>query len=198
MNGKVVLITGSSSGTGAVTAQEFAKLGAKLVITGRNAQGIRSTADACEKLSPNVICDLEKDEDIRKLVNCTIDYYEKLDLLICFHGIGKMTSYDMPNLIELHDSIMKVNLRAIVYLCHLTIPHLVKRRGSIIIMSSIGAEKPYDQDMVGCMANAAVDLFVRYLAVRLGPEDKASFLNGVNLKVDGGYSLVIVPAITDK
>ncbi|RWS13000.1 hypothetical protein B4U79_10686, partial [Dinothrombium tinctorium] len=264
MNGKVVLITGSSSGTGAVTAQEFAKLGAKLVITGRNVQGVKNTADACAKLSPQgykpleIICDLDKDEDVRKLINKTIDYFGKLDILIGFHGIGDMTSYDTPNLMEVYDRVMRTNLRANVYLCHLAIPHLIKTKGNIILMSSIGAEKPYDHDMAFCMANAAVDLFARYIAVRLAPKgvrvntirptymvtpskvsifhkmgmkdeeikemweylekenpmqrnltsydvanvtvflasDKASFVNGVNLKIDGGHSDVTVAATT--
>ena len=49
--GKVALITGSSSGIGAATAIEFAKLGAQVVVTGRNQQKMKKVAEECERVS---------------------------------------------------------------------------------------------------------------------------------------------------
>lgn len=49
--GKVALITGSSSGIGAATAIEFAKLGAQVVVTGRNQQKIKKVIEECERVS---------------------------------------------------------------------------------------------------------------------------------------------------
>lgn len=50
--GKVVLVTGSSSGIGESTVKLFAAAGAKVVVTGRNAERIANVAKACEALSP--------------------------------------------------------------------------------------------------------------------------------------------------
>ena len=50
--GKVVLVTGSSSGIGAETVKLFASLGAKVVVTGRNKTRIKSVAQEAQKLSP--------------------------------------------------------------------------------------------------------------------------------------------------
>jgi len=51
--GKVVLVTGSSSGIGAGTVKLFSLLGAKVVVTGRNQTRIKSVAEEVHKLSPH-------------------------------------------------------------------------------------------------------------------------------------------------
>ena len=52
-HGKVVLVTGSSSGIGATTALSFSKLGAKVVVTGRDAKKVDEVAEQCQQLSPH-------------------------------------------------------------------------------------------------------------------------------------------------
>lgn len=59
-NGKVVLITGSSSGIGATTARLFAKLGAYVVVTGRDHARIAEVARDCYKLSPRRLSVIEE------------------------------------------------------------------------------------------------------------------------------------------
>ena len=58
--GKVVLVTGSSSGIGEGTVKLFSILGAKVVITGRNATNIKSVAEEVHKLSPHGLKVLNK------------------------------------------------------------------------------------------------------------------------------------------
>ena len=57
-SGKVVLITGSSSGIGAVAAEEFSKAGAQVVITGRNAQNLANVGKRCLEVSPKSALDM--------------------------------------------------------------------------------------------------------------------------------------------
>ena len=57
--GKVVLITGSSSGLGAQTAIEYSKSGAQVVTTGRNALKLSEVGKKCLKVSPNCLKALE-------------------------------------------------------------------------------------------------------------------------------------------
>jgi len=52
-NGRVVIVTGSSSGIGQGIAIHFAKLGAKVVVTGRNEPNVNKVADQCQSVSPN-------------------------------------------------------------------------------------------------------------------------------------------------
>ena len=81
--GKVVLITGSSSGIGAATAQLFTESGANVVVTGRNADNVKEVAKKCREVSQNktkvfeVIADITNEEDVKRLVNETIKTFGK-------------------------------------------------------------------------------------------------------------------------
>lgn len=90
---KVVLVTGSNSGIGATTVKKFAQYGAKVVITGRDAVRIAQVADECKQLSPNgyeplqVVCDLTKSDDIRRLVQSIVDRFERIDIVAANAGV---------------------------------------------------------------------------------------------------------------
>ena len=95
--GKVVLITGSSSGIGATTAQLFSKSGANVVVTGRNVDNVKETAKKCRDISQNkskvleVVADLTKEEDAQRLINQTIKVFGKLDILV--NNAGRRLQY---------------------------------------------------------------------------------------------------------
>ena len=87
MNGKVCLVTGATSGLGWVTAREFAKSGAELVLTGRNIKrGMKSVelvreqqSDAKVEFTP---MDLSSQEQIRKFSSAFKSRYPRLDVLV--------------------------------------------------------------------------------------------------------------------
>lgn len=86
--GKVVLITGASSGIGAATAIHFSKLGARLAIAGRNTANLEKVGENCasvhaDSIKPLIVSgDVSNENDIRKLLVLTIEKYGKLDVLI--------------------------------------------------------------------------------------------------------------------
>ena len=65
--GKVVLVTGSSSGIGEVTAKEFSRLGASVVITGRNVTEISRVAQEVQQLSPYKLKVIRKSQNNLKI-----------------------------------------------------------------------------------------------------------------------------------
>lgn len=167
-HGKVVIVTGSNSGIGACAVKKFAQYGAKVVITGRDAVRIAQVADECKSLSPNgqeplqVVCDLTKSDDIRRLVQTTIDRFDKIDVVAANAGvfssalIGKIgligevlsnTIYrfdrlDNPKLVEVFDYTMLTNVRPVLRLLQLCVPYLEQTRGSIVITSSMLSFRP--------------------------------------------------------
>ncbi|CAG2111330.1 unnamed protein product [Medioppia subpectinata] len=182
--GKVVLITGSSAGIGATTAIEFSRSGAQVVITGRKAVNVTQVANECHKVSPKglkaleVVADVTKEDDCRRLVDTTIKSFGKLDILVNNAGYGAITSIYNKDILDTYDSVMATNLRSVVYLTHLCAPHLEKTRGNIVNISSVAGLKPYEQMAIYCMSKVALDMFAKCLALELGP--KGIRVNTVN------------------
>jgi len=150
--GKVALISGSSSSIGAKTAILLSKAGAQVVVTGRNAQNVSQVAQQCTKVSPKellvleVVADVTKTDDCKRLIDSTISKFGKLGVLVNYAGAGARSSIRDPNLIDVYDQTMNLNLRSVVYLIHLSVEHLEKTKGVIINVSSIAALRPVSFD----------------------------------------------------
>jgi len=181
-DGKVVLVTGSSSGIGEETALHMASLGAHVVITGRDEQRIKNVADKCRKRTTkkvlSVMADLTLDADIKNLIEKTIEEFGRLDILVNNAGIGDLSYMNDPKLMEIYEKMFDTNVRCIVYLTQLAIPYLEKSKGNIIMISSIAALKPSPKTVLYCMSKAALDMFTKCLAVELAP--KGIRVNGIN------------------
>lgn len=128
--GKVVLVTGASSGIGAATAVQLAKLGASLALTGRNVENLQKTANECNK-SPNVFTvpgNLTSENDIKKIYTEVMNKFGKLDVLINNAGILENGTIETTNL-EQYDRLMNTNVRSIYYLTMLSVQELIKTKG---------------------------------------------------------------------
>jgi len=178
---KIVLITGASSGIGAATAIHFAKLGAKLALTGRNLVNLQNVADQCEKscsLKPFVITgDLTNEDDTKKILDSTIAHYNQLDVLVNNAGILESGSIESTSL-EQYDRVMNANVRSIYHLTMMAVPHLVKTKGNIVNVSSVNGTRSFPNVLAYCMSKAAVDQFTRCVALELAP--KGVRVNSVN------------------
>lgn len=171
---KVVIITGASSGIGAATAIAFATEGAKVSMVGRNQTKLITVAGICEQIGYKpliVIADVTRREDAKRIVSDTLKHFGKLDILINNAGMYATTSIFDPNVLEVHDRVMAINLHAAVYMTHLTAPHIVATKGNIINISSIGAKRLVADQNFSCMASkAGLDHFSRSMALELAPK----------------------------
>jgi len=181
--GKVCLVTGSSSGIGEEAALHLASLGGNVVVTGRNEQRIKTVADKCNKLSGgkkmlSIAADLSNDKDLKRLIDTTIQEFGRLDILVNNAGRGDLSYMCDPNIVELYDKVMDLNVRSIVYLTSLAIPYLEKTKGTIINISSIAAMKPAPKTTIYCMSKCAIDMLTKCLAIELAP--KGIRVNSIN------------------
>ncbi|XP_054161154.1 uncharacterized oxidoreductase SSP0419-like [Oppia nitens] len=144
--GKVALITGSSSGIGAGIAQLFAKSGANVVVTGRNADGVAKVAKQCTDVSPKqltaleVVGDITKQEDCDRLIETTVQTFGKLDILVNNAGLAITANITDDDYMEKYMHVIAVDLNSLVYMTHKCVPYLAKTRGNIINISSIAAK----------------------------------------------------------
>ncbi|XP_050295903.1 3-oxoacyl-[acyl-carrier-protein] reductase FabG-like [Anthonomus grandis grandis] len=180
--GKVVLITGASSGIGAATAKHFAKLGASLALAGRNKENLQKVAAECPKVGVNkdyllLTGELTNEGQTKAIFDETINYYGKLDVLVNNAGIGITGTIENTSL-EQYDRVMNTNVRSLYHLTSLATPHLIKSKGNIVNVSSVNGIRAFPGVLAYCVSKAAVDQFTRCVALELA--SKQVRVNAVN------------------
>ncbi|XP_028173476.1 uncharacterized protein LOC114362323 [Ostrinia furnacalis] len=181
--GKVVLLTGASSGIGAETALHFAKQEAILALVGRNKDNLEKAAKKCEEVSPKklkpitIIADVNNETDLERVINTTIEQLKQIDVLVNNAGIMTSGSIETTSL-EQYDKIMTTNVRAPYYLTMLAVPHLLKTKGNIVNVSSVAGVRSFPNILAYCVSKSALDQFTRCVALELGP--KGVRVNAVN------------------
>lgn len=176
--GKVVLITGASSGIGAATAIHLAHLGASLSISGRNIDNLNKVAAQCGKSKPFIVTgELINEDDVKNIVDSTIKHYGKLDILVNNAGCLENGSIENTSL-EQYDRVFNLNVRSLYQLTAMAVPHLIKTKGNIVNVSSVAGLKSFPGALAYCMSKAAVDQLTRCVAVELA--SKQVRVNAVN------------------
>lgn len=167
LEGKTILVTGASSGIGKATAIECSKMGAKLIITGRNEKRLNETMDSLAGIGHNtIIANLEKEEEIQTLVS-TI---EKIDGAVLCAGVGDSTLIPFASK-KRFTLIFDTNLFAQTELIRI----LVKKKKlglhpSIVAISSISAYVPTLGNGIYGASKAALSSWIKYAAQELGPK----------------------------
>ncbi|KAI5719719.1 uncharacterized protein LOC103513887 [Diaphorina citri] len=179
--GKVILVTGASSGIGAATALHLAKLDAKLAITGRNVEQLDKVSESCQSVSKNkplvIQADLTSEEDTKRIIDTVVKHYQKLNVLVNNAGILEAGSIENTSL-EQYDKIMNVNVRSIYHLTMLAVPHLISTKGNIVNVSSVNGLRSFPGVLAYCVSKAAVDQFTSCTALELA--SKGVRVNSVN------------------
>ena len=139
MKDKVVLITGSTSGIGKALAKVFGRAGAKVVITGRNAENLEATVQELNQLhiqNVGFLGDVSQEVDCARMITETISAFGKLDVLINNAGISMRAMFQDLDL-EVIRKVMDINFYGTVYATKYALPHILQAKGSIIGISSI-------------------------------------------------------------
>ncbi len=143
LDGKVAIITGGSRGIGFEMAKIFSENGAKVVITSKNSQQLKNAADQLTD-TISISADIRKEEDVKKVVEKTIEKFGKLDILVNNAGI-------FPKIKQLHEiselewnDVLDVNLNGQFRFTKFAIPFLQKTSGTIINVSSDAGLKAYE------------------------------------------------------
>lgn len=170
--GKVVLITGASSGIGEHLAYEYAKRGACLALAARREHQLEEVADAARQIgSPDVItirADVSKVEDCRRLVEDTVIHFGRLDHLVNNAGITCASLLEDATNVTNFRPVMETNFWGSVYTTRFAIPHLRNSNGKIVVISSAASWLPAPRMAVYNASKAALLSFFETLRVELG------------------------------
>ncbi|KAL0000593.1 hypothetical protein SO802_014374 [Lithocarpus litseifolius] len=141
--GKVILITGASSGIGEYVAYEYAKRGARLALVARREDRLRAVADRARKLgSPEVVvvrADVSKVEECKQFVDEIVNYFGRLDHLVNNAGVVQVRLFEEFTQFSDIASVMDINFWGSVYSTHYAVPHLRKSKGKIVVIASTAA-----------------------------------------------------------
>uniref|UniRef100_A0AC34FSF6 Uncharacterized protein n=1 Tax=Panagrolaimus sp. ES5 TaxID=591445 RepID=A0AC34FSF6_9BILA len=182
-SGKVVIITGSSSGIGQATAVLFAKSGAFVTIHGRSEDGLKKTKDLileagiAEDKVHAVKGSIVDSNVQRALIDETYKTFGRIDVLINNAGGMKSDETDQRSMTVLNYA-LDVHVKAPIALTELVIPYLEKTKGNIVNISGIGAQMPIPTFPYYSIARAAEDHFTRNYAAILAP--KGIRINNIN------------------
>ena len=139
MDQSVVVITGASSGIGQALAFAFGRTGAAIVFCGRQADALKTTADALTAVGITnlpVVADVSVGDDMQRLMDATVARFGRIDVLINNAGISMRAMFvdADPDVLR---KVMDINYMGTVYATRYALPHILKTKGSIVGISSI-------------------------------------------------------------
>ncbi|WP_111895618.1 SDR family oxidoreductase [Acinetobacter sp. MB5] len=132
LENKIALITGAGAGIGEATAHLFAQQGAKVVVADRNFDNAARVAAAIGENAFAVAADVAKAEDVKAMVQASVEHFGGLDILVNNAGfgcLGTVTTLEE----DLWDSVIDVNLKGVFLCSKYAIPELIKRGGGSIV-----------------------------------------------------------------
>jgi len=174
--GKTILVTGASSGIGRATAIECSKMGAKLIISGRNEENLNETFDLL--IGDNhskIVLDLLISDSVTNLVN----YTSVIDGLVLCAGIGKTSPFQFCDK-KVIDEVFNINFYSQIELLRLIVKSKkLKKESSVVFVSSIGGVVKFNiGNSVYSASKAAINAMMKVIALELS--NKKIRVNSVN------------------
>ncbi|MEE9554802.1 MAG: 3-oxoacyl-ACP reductase family protein [candidate division Zixibacteria bacterium] len=171
---KVALITGGSRGIGAATAILFAKLGADVAINYYSnkdeAEKVKAEIESLGRKCLVVKADVGKRADCERLVETTINQYDKIDCLVNNAGIWTEAAIeDMTD--EVLDRTVDINIKGCFFTSTAVVPHMKKRKsGNIIFVSSTAGQRGEALHSHYAASKGALISLTKSLCNELAPE----------------------------
>jgi len=172
LDGKVAIVTGAADGIGQASALAFAQHGATVVLADIAAEMNTAAAEQIERETGRetlaVTCDVSEDEELKNLLQATLDRFGCCDILLNNAGIivtGDILDLDPDDF----DRVMNVNLRAYFVMSQLVGRHMVEQgiEGSIINMASLNSELAIPNQVAYVTSKGGVQQLTKATALRL-------------------------------
>jgi NAD(P)-dependent dehydrogenase (short-subunit alcohol dehydrogenase family) len=172
--GKVVLVTGGTSGIGKTTAIEFARAGAKVVLTGRREKEGAEVVREIKKAGGDaafVRTDIAKEADVKHMVSFTVDTFGKLDIAFNNAGVEWKGPLDQATEAE-YRRIFDTNVWGVLNSMRHEIPVMLKNGGGAIVnTSSVAGHVGLPQVSVYIASKHAVEGLTKSLALEFAKQN---------------------------
>jgi NADP-dependent 3-hydroxy acid dehydrogenase YdfG len=170
--GKVVVITGASSGLGEATARLLSAEGATVVLGARRFERLKSLADELTSRGGKalaVVTDVTRRDQVQKLVDTAVQKFGRIDVMI--NNAGLMPNSPLERLkIDDWDRAIDVNLKGVLYGIAAALPHMKQQKsGHFINVSSVAGHKVTPNGAVYCATKHAVRVISEGLRSEVKP-----------------------------
>ena len=177
LTGKTIIVTGAGSGIGRETSLVLAKQGATVIMLDINEDGLTETAELGGERCHPITIDLTDGTAVTEITKQIVEQYGKLDGLVHCAGISSRKPLNVLSK-DGFSKVMDVNFYSFVEL----VKNCAKKKhindgASIVVMSSISSIRGYKAKTEYCVSKAAVDAFVRCMALELA--DRKIRINSV-------------------
>lgn len=172
---RTIIVTGASRGIGAAIVKMLAKEDYNIVLNYNKSEEIaKKMQEEFTKQGKNVEifkADVSKREEVKKLIEFTINKFKKIDVLINNAGISQTRLFtDITD--EDWNNMLNVNLNSVFYMTQEVLPYMIhEKEGCIINISSIWGITGAACETHYSVAKAGVDAMTKSLAKELGPSN---------------------------
>lgn len=180
VNGKVIIITGASSGIGEATARMLAKNGAKVVLGARRTDRLETIVkdiDAEGGIAEYQALDVTQRSQLEAIVQLAQSKFDRVDVLINNAGIMPLSTLDQLK-VEEWDRMIDVNIKGVLYGIAAALPVMkAQKSGQMINLSSIGGHTVSPTAAVYCATKFAVGAISEGLRQEVGGDIRVTVIS---------------------
>jgi len=169
-SGRVIAITGASEGIGAELARQVSGKAVWLALAARNLEKLEAVAAECRSRGAEAVairCDVGVEADCRNFIETAARKYSSLDILVNNAGVSGHANFADVNDFAWYEAMMRVNYMGSLYCTRYALPHLEKRRGQIVAVSSLAGKVGIPGRTAYSPTKAAQALFFEALRLEL-------------------------------
>jgi NADP-dependent 3-hydroxy acid dehydrogenase YdfG len=170
MSGKIIMITGASSGFGAACARVFAQKENRLVLAGRRTESLlQLQRELADRTAVHVVTlDVRDRTAVATVVSDLPKEFQEIDLLVNNAGLALGLEPSWQTVLDDWDTMVDTNIKGVMYCTRAVLPGMVERnRGHVINIGSTAGAWPYPGGNVYGGTKAFVEQFTRNLRADL-------------------------------
>ncbi|PKK82020.1 MAG: NAD(P)-dependent oxidoreductase [candidate division Zixibacteria bacterium HGW-Zixibacteria-1] len=172
LKGKIVFVTGASSGIGYACAKTFAQAGARLILAARRIDKLQKLADSQAKKHQTesylIELDVRDQKQVEQKINALPAKWKKIEILVNNAGLSRGLSKIYQGELSDWEEMIDTNIKGLLYVSRVVIPGMVERRkGHVINIGSIAGRQVYPGGNVYCATKFAVDALTQGMQIDL-------------------------------
>ena len=169
LNGRVALVTGAARGIGLETARALHGRGATVALLDLDQKEVGAAAASVGERTMALATDVTDESAVKLAVEAITTEYGGIDVVVANAGIAQPSRPISAVDPKAFDGVLAVNLHGVVHTVRQALPHVIERRGHVLVIASVYAFVNGALQCSYAMSKAAVEQFGRALRVELAP-----------------------------